>query len=81
MEYVDRAILENAHFLLKIVEDPGMFGHDIDLEGYTSEGKGEQKAQVGPTHTHDHDRSSGEYFVASLFIWWGGNNFLKEREF
>ncbi len=63
LENVDRAILENAHFLLRIVENPEIFGHDIDLEDYTSDGGREQHAQDAPLHTHDHEhaRMTGKY--------------------
>lgn len=48
LECTDRAILENAHFLLKIVENADMFDHDIDYsdvrndEGNDKNGRKEQ---------------------------------------
>lgn len=77
LEFVDRAILENAHFLLKIVENPEIFGHDIDFEEYESDGmqkgsgdereSGEGKVQDGPARTqgHGHDHTAGTCAVSA----------------
>ncbi|KAF9446460.1 N2227-domain-containing protein [Macrolepiota fuliginosa MF-IS2] len=59
LENVDRAILENAHFLLRIVENPEMFGHDVDYEQYDNDeveqgDRGKGKNQDGSAHTHEH---------------------------
>jgi len=59
-ESVDRAILENAHFLLKVVENPEMFGYDIDNEEHESDGVQtklvERKQKKGNTRSgHGHD--------------------------
>ncbi|KAF5350512.1 hypothetical protein D9756_008538 [Leucocoprinus leucothites] len=61
LEAVDRAILENAYFLLKIVENPEMFGHDVDYEEYESDepqtdslAKEENGGQTSSGHNHDH---------------------------
>jgi len=59
-ESVDRAILENTHFLLKIVENPEMFGYDIDNEEHESDEAQtklvERKQKKGNTQSrHGHD--------------------------
>lgn len=64
LEFVDRAILENAHFLLRIVENPDMFGHDVDLADLESddEKKGnDEKGKGGQTQAglHSHGHASG----------------------
>jgi len=46
-ESVDRAILENAHFLLKIVENPEIFGYDIDIDNEEHESDEAQTKLVG----------------------------------
>jgi carnosine N-methyltransferase len=32
LDAIDKAILINADFLAQIVEDPEIFGHDLDIE-------------------------------------------------
>jgi carnosine N-methyltransferase len=63
LEFIDRAILENAHFLFKIVENPEMFGHDTDHEDYESDHEhadnkhnegNRQQPRSGNTHGHGH---------------------------
>jgi len=71
-ESVDRAILENAHFLLKIVENPETFGYDIDKEEHESEEAQtklvERKQKKGNTpsgHGHDLGMSIDKSCVSS----------------
>ncbi|XP_006455080.1 hypothetical protein AGABI2DRAFT_121027 [Agaricus bisporus var. bisporus H97] len=58
LECVDRAILENAHFLLKVVEDADMFGHEtdyLDVGGDEGNGKRSQNEQEQvKSYQHDH---------------------------
>ncbi|KAL0564051.1 hypothetical protein V5O48_018006 [Marasmius crinis-equi] len=55
LDAVDRAILVNAEFLSRIVEDPEIFGHDVD-EGEEEEGEAEGDGH-GHAHEHSHDHN------------------------
>jgi len=56
LEAVDKAILVNANFLAQIVEDPEIFGHDLDVEDE------ENSSESGPaTASHTHSDMAGQY--------------------
>jgi carnosine N-methyltransferase len=58
LECVDRAILENAHFLLQVVENADMFGRDVESsevgneEGDDKSGREEQDQAKLSQHDH-----------------------------
>ena len=44
LEAIDKAILVNASFLAQIVQDPEIFGHDLDEEATSAESESETAA-------------------------------------
>ncbi|TEB32801.1 N2227-domain-containing protein [Coprinellus micaceus] len=53
LDEVDKAILANADFLNKIVENPEIFGHDLDEEEEAVDGHGGHGEHRGCSHSHD----------------------------
>ncbi|KAF8909806.1 N2227-like protein-domain-containing protein [Gymnopilus junonius] len=46
LEETDKAIIANADFLSKVVDDPQIFGHELDDD--------EEEEEQGPSHFHSH---------------------------
>jgi len=64
LEAIDKAILVNANFLAQIVEDPEIFGHDLDEETTLAESDSatthyDIPAQQSSSHSHSHSHSIG----------------------
>jgi carnosine N-methyltransferase len=53
LDEVDTAILANADFLAKIVENPEIFGHDLEEEEHPSPSVDPRQAPE-PHHSHSH---------------------------
>lgn len=62
LDEVDKAILVNADFLSKIVQNPEIFGHELD-EDVTGlpEAQSEVPQPLHESHSHDHPPSGGMY--------------------
>ncbi|TFK32167.1 N2227-like protein-domain-containing protein [Crucibulum laeve] len=66
LDEVDQAILVNADFLAQIVENPEIFGHDVD-EGDERSGELEQgyshshDQSGGPSHSHSHSHGQSHH--------------------
>ncbi|KAJ2916234.1 hypothetical protein MD484_g4197, partial [Candolleomyces efflorescens] len=59
LDEVDTAILANADFLAKIVENPEIFGHDIEEEDDSSPSIDPRQAPAHESHhSHSHDHGS-----------------------
>lgn len=64
LDDVDKTILINADFLLKIAENPEIFGHDVDLDEENLqignvERVNSHEHHAGMPHTHSHPHSHG----------------------
>lgn len=52
LDEVDSAILANANFLGKIVDNPEIFGHDIDSNGGKDHTEGPDTRVAASQHVH-----------------------------
>ena len=60
LEAIDKAILVNANFLAQIVENPEIFGHDLDTE----DEENNLAEPDPPTASHTHGDIAGRYSLS-----------------